>query len=155
MKNRHAEERRRLDEGEKQLAVERDKLAGEFERLTALRSEFHSAAAATRDRLRDAWAAVEGQQQRATVDWTEADRYFAEQTAQLEARAAELAQREKVLADGRARGEARGGGPARGGRRARLPASPTPGPRSPRSRPSAIAPAPNCSIPKRRSSCPR
>jgi hypothetical protein len=106
MKHRHAEEKRRLDEGEKQLAVERDRIAGEFTRLITLRSEFHTAAAATRDRLRDAWAAVEGQQQRAQVDWTEAERYFAEQTAQLEARAAELAQREKLVADGRARGEA-------------------------------------------------
>jgi len=106
MKHRHTEERRRLDEGDKQLAVERDRVAGEFERLVALRSEFHAAAAATRDRLRDAWAAVESQQQRSQVDWTEAERYFAEQTEQLDARAADLAQREKLVADGRARGEA-------------------------------------------------
>jgi chromosome segregation ATPase len=88
------------------VALERDKVAGEFARLITLRSEFHAAAAATRDRLRDAWAAVEGQQQRTTVDWTEAERYFAEQTAQLDARAADLAQREKAVADSRARGEA-------------------------------------------------
>jgi hypothetical protein len=106
MKHRHAEEKRRLDEGEKHLAVERERVAGEFARLVALRSEFHAAAAATRDRLRDAWAAVENQQQRSQVDWAEAERYFAEQTAQLEARAAELAQREKLVADNRARGEA-------------------------------------------------
>lgn len=106
VKHRHSQEMRRLEEGEKQLAQERDRVAGEFARLTTLRSEFHAAAAATRDRLRDAWVAVESQQQRSQVDWTEAERYFAEQTAQLDARAADLAQREKVVADSRARGEA-------------------------------------------------
>ena len=37
----------------------------------------------------------------AATDWAEAERYFAEQTAQLDARAAELAKREKAVADQR------------------------------------------------------
>lgn len=105
VKHRHAADRQRLAEDEKLLAAERDKLAGEFARLVSLRSEFHAAAAATRDRLRDAWAAVEAQQQRAGVDWAEAEKYFAGQAAELDARAAEVAAREKALADARARAE--------------------------------------------------
>ena len=106
VKHRYTGQMSILAEQEKRLTTERDKVAGEFARLVSLRSEFHAAAAATRDRLRDAWAAVEVQQQRAAADWGEAERYFAEQTALLDARAAELAKREKDLSDHRARGEA-------------------------------------------------
>ena len=106
MKHRQADHRHILGEQESQIVAERDRVAGEFERLINLRSEFHAAAAATRDRLRDAWAAVEAQQQRAAADWSEAERYYAEQAAQLEVRAIEVAKREKAVADQRARGEA-------------------------------------------------
>jgi len=106
VKHRHTGHQHLLEEQEQRLAVERDKVAAEFARVIALRSEFHAAAAATRDRLRDAWAAVEAQQHRAGTDWSEAERYYAEQAAQLEARASELAKREKAVADQRARGEA-------------------------------------------------
>ena len=106
VKHRHNAHQHLLAEQEQRLASEREKVAAEFARVVALRSEFHAAAAATRDRLRDAWAAVEAQQQRAGGDWAEAERYFAEQTAHLDARAAELAKREKAVADQRARGEA-------------------------------------------------
>jgi chromosome segregation ATPase len=105
-KHRYAAARKELDAREAKLAAERERLNADLARLVELRSEFHTTAAATRDRLRDAWAAVESQQSRAAEEWTEADRYFTEQTAQLDARAAELARREKALADRRARDEA-------------------------------------------------
>ena len=59
MKHRQADHRHILGEQESQIVAERDRVAGEFERLINLRSEFHAAAAATRDRLRDAWLPVE------------------------------------------------------------------------------------------------
>ena len=105
VKHRHAAYQHQLGEQEQRLAVEREKVADEFAKLINLRSEFHAAAAATRDRLRDAWAAVEAQQQRAGTDWTEAERYYADQAAQLDARGTELVEREKAVADQRARGE--------------------------------------------------
>src|SRR5262245_54751756 len=78
----------------------------EAARLLAEASSAACEAARTRDRLRAAWAAVESQQKRAAAEWAEANRYFAEQTAALDARAAELARREKALADNRAHTEA-------------------------------------------------
>lgn len=59
-----------------------------------------------RARLRDAWAAVESQQKLAAAEWAEANRYFVEQTAALDARAAELTRCEKELANTRADAEA-------------------------------------------------
>ena len=82
-----------------------DKVATEFARIISLRSEFHAAAAATRDRLRDAWAAVEAQRRRGHR--LGRGRALLRRTdRRLDARAAELAKREKAVADQRTRGEA-------------------------------------------------
>lgn len=78
----------------------------ERERLAAERSEFHASAAEARDRFRTAWAAIESRQRRAAEEWGEANRYFAEQTAQLDARAADLAAREKAAGERVAHAEA-------------------------------------------------
>src|SRR5262245_50129147 len=59
VKHRHAETRRELDRREAKLVADRARLNADLARLVELRTEFHAAAAATRDRLRDAWAAVE------------------------------------------------------------------------------------------------
>ena len=99
LKRRHAAERLALD-------AERQKFAEQAAQFDALRSEFHTTAAVARDRLRDAWAAVESQQQRAAGEWGEASRYFAEQVAALDARAAELDAREKAAGQRLAQGEA-------------------------------------------------
>jgi chromosome segregation ATPase len=106
LNHREAEARRQIERREAALAADRQRFAAEVARCNAVRSEFHATAAATRDRLRDAWAAVESQQKRAATDWGEADRYFAEQTAALDARSADIDRREKELTDRRARGEA-------------------------------------------------
>jgi hypothetical protein len=94
------------DDRERQLARRERELAAGVARLNAVRSEFHLAAAAVRDRLREAWAAVESQQKRAAAEWAEANRYFTAQAAALDARAAELARREKAAADRHAQTEA-------------------------------------------------
>jgi hypothetical protein len=79
-------------------------------RLLAQASAAHQEAVRTRDRLRVAWAALAAQQKRAADDWAEADRFFTEQTAALDARAAELDRREKALADARVHAEAAAAG---------------------------------------------
>ncbi len=93
---------------QRELAVDRDRAAlqADLARFQTLRSDFHIAAATTRDELRTAWAAVEVNQKRASSDWAEANRYFTAQTAALDARAAELEQREKAATDRLARVEA-------------------------------------------------
>jgi len=98
--------RKKLDERAAELDAEREHLTANVEQLNAIRSEFHESAAAARDRIADAWATVESQQKRAAGDWAEANRYFTEQNAAIDARAAELEQREKVAADRLARAEA-------------------------------------------------
>jgi chromosome segregation ATPase len=106
VKKRHSHRRNSIGQQEARLAAERDKIAAEFKRLAHIRSEFHAAAVSMRDRLRDAWNAVEAQQQRAAADWGQAERFFTEQSAELESRNADLVRREKALGDLRARFEA-------------------------------------------------
>jgi hypothetical protein len=106
VKHRNAEARRKLEADKEVFTTERQQFASQVAHFNALRSEFHSAAAAARDRLRDAWATVETQQKRAATEWAEANRYFLTQTAALDARAAELATREKTADDRLAQAEA-------------------------------------------------
>ena len=98
--------KRRLVAEQRACAADRAHLAKQTAQLNAIRAEFHAAAAAARDRLRDAWAAVETQQQRAGTEWAEANRYFAEQVAALDARVAELDSRESTAAKRLAQTEA-------------------------------------------------
>jgi hypothetical protein len=105
VKYRHDRIHRDIDEREEKLTAEREKLGTALNQLLALRSHFHITAAETRDRIREAWAAVETQQRRANDEWDEAERYFAEQTARLDARSDDLSRREKLLTDKLARNE--------------------------------------------------
>ncbi len=106
LEQRTAAARQRLRDQFAVLAADRERFAGDVAQLNAVRGDFHAAASATRDRLADAWAAVESQQKRATSEWSEASRYFTEQNAALDARTAELEQRERAAADRLARAEA-------------------------------------------------
>lgn len=106
LEHRNAGTRRRLDQEAAASAADRERFAAEVARFHSLRSEFHTAAAEARDRLRDAWATVESRQTRAADEWEVANRYFTEQTAALDAREAELARRERAAADSLAHAEA-------------------------------------------------
>lgn len=84
-----------------QLDADRAAIDARVHRFNEARSEFHAASAADRDRLRDAWAALEAGQRRLAAEWEEANRFQAEQAAALAARAAELAARASAEADAR------------------------------------------------------
>jgi hypothetical protein len=98
--------RKELDAETHTLADSRGRFTAEVKRFEIARSDFYASSAAESDRLRDAWAAVEGQQKRVSIEWAEANDYFAKQEAAYAARAADLAAREKALADARGRQEA-------------------------------------------------
>jgi hypothetical protein len=100
------ERERRLREREEALRAEQEQFEAQLAQFNAVRSEFHTTAAGARDRLLDAWAVVESQQKRASGEWSEANRYFFAQTTALEARANDLARREKTVADRLAHAEA-------------------------------------------------
>ena len=96
---------RELDDEAGVLADARGRFTAEVKRFEIARSDFYAASAAENDRLRDAWAAVEAQQKRVAVEWAAANDYFAKQEATYADRAADLAAREKALADARGRQE--------------------------------------------------
>jgi chromosome segregation ATPase len=86
-----------------QLAAERDAFEARVARFNATQSEFNAASAADRDRQRAAWADLDARQKRMAGEWEEANRFQAEQSAALDARAAELTAREKADTDAKAR----------------------------------------------------
>jgi chromosome segregation ATPase len=88
-----------------QLDADQRAVAEQTRKLNGTRSEFHAAAAAERDRQRDMWAAVEAHQRRMAAEWEEANRYFAAQSAALDARAAELAAREQAHSEAKAKAQ--------------------------------------------------
>ncbi|MBA4190846.1 MAG: hypothetical protein C0467_22900 [Planctomycetaceae bacterium] len=106
LEQRTAAAREKLGDQLAALERERARLESDIAQFNATRSDFHATAAATQDRLADAWAVVESQQQRAAGEWAEANRYYTEQNAALDARAAEVEQRERGAADRLARAEA-------------------------------------------------
>lgn len=106
VEHEHDARHRRLEEQAAKQAAERERFAAELAHFDSVRSDFHANAAAARDRLRDAWAAVRAQQKRAAGEWIEGNRLIAEENALLDNRAADLASQEKTLADNRARIEA-------------------------------------------------
>jgi hypothetical protein len=106
VKHQHAEACRQLDERVARLTVDRNRFAAEVSHFETAQSEFHTNAAAARDRLRDAWAAVRAQQKRVAGEWIEANRHFTEENEILSTQAADLARQEKMQADNRARIEA-------------------------------------------------
>jgi hypothetical protein len=106
VKHQYGVESQQLEERAARLDADRNRFTAEMTRFETIRSEFNSNAAAARDRLRDAWAAVRTQQKRMAGEWIEADRRFSEENAILNTRAAELARQEKIQTDNRARIEA-------------------------------------------------
>ncbi len=82
-----------------QLDADRQALDARTARFNQAQSDFHTAAATERDRLRDAWADLAARQTRLAEEWDETNRFHADQAATLDARAAELAARAKADAD--------------------------------------------------------
>ena len=79
-----------------QLDSDRQAVDTRIARLNAAQSEFHTTAAADRDRMREAWAALDARQRRVAAEWDEANRHHAAEAAAVASRAAELAAREKT-----------------------------------------------------------
>ncbi len=84
-----------------QLDADRAALDARTARFDAAQTTFHTAAAADRDRQRTAWADLAARQKRLAAEWEEATRFHAEQARVLDARAAELAARDKTDAAAR------------------------------------------------------
>lgn len=84
-----------------QLDADRATVDAKIAKLNETQSAFHTASAADRDTLRGAWADLEARQKRLTAEWDETNRFHADQAAALDARASELAQRERAEADAR------------------------------------------------------
>jgi chromosome segregation ATPase len=95
----------RADVEARQAAVDeaRGQLSAEVARFEIARSEFHATAAEEKDRLREAWAALDAQRRRAAAEHAEANDFAARQEAALAARAADLAAREQALGGTRAK----------------------------------------------------
>ena len=81
---------------------DRGQLSAEVTRFGTARSEFYAAVASETERLRDGWAALEGQRRRASAEWSETTEYFAAQEAALATRTATLVDREAALTAARA-----------------------------------------------------
>lgn len=81
----------------------RGRLSAEVARFEVARSEFHTTVAEEKDRLREAWEALDAHRQRSAAERTEANEFFARQETALAARTAEVAQREAALAAARAK----------------------------------------------------
>ena len=92
-----------LDATREKLDADRAAVEAQIAKLNRARSEFHAESAADRARRREAWSALDARQKRLTAEWEETNRFHAEQTAALSARAAELAAREKADAGAKAR----------------------------------------------------
>ncbi|MBN9119280.1 MAG: hypothetical protein J0I06_08985, partial [Planctomycetes bacterium] len=86
-----------------QFDADRAQFEARVAKFNQVQSEFNAASAADRERQRAAWTELDARQKRLAAEWEEASRYQAEQTAALDARAAELAAREKADADARTR----------------------------------------------------
>jgi chromosome segregation ATPase len=91
-----------LETARAQLDIDRAAVAAQIAKLNEARSAFHAASAAERDRCSESWRELDARQKRLTAEWEETNRFHADQTAALGARAAELAAREKVDADAKA-----------------------------------------------------
>lgn len=81
-----------------ELDSDRAAIDAKVAKFTAAQSEFHLASATDRDRLRNAWTALEARQKRLAEEWEETNRFQAEQAAALDARARDLAAREQAEA---------------------------------------------------------
>lgn len=92
-----------FDSARAQLEADRAALEERIERFNEAQSNCHSTVAVDRDRLRDAWAEFAARQKRLAAEWDEVNRFHADQAAALDARAADVAAREKSEADARAK----------------------------------------------------
>lgn len=99
-----AEARRLLSEARsahRTLERTRKALEARVGRFNKVQSDFNVTTATDRDRLRDSWAEFHSRQKRLADEWDEVNRFHAEQAAALDARAGELAAREKADAEAR------------------------------------------------------
>jgi chromosome segregation ATPase len=94
-----------FSEARARLDADRAALDARAERFNAAQSEYHAASAADRDRQRTARAELTARQKRLAAEWAETNRFQAQQAAALDARATELAAREKAAADERAKAQ--------------------------------------------------
>jgi hypothetical protein len=106
LKHQYALAIRQLEEKTVEQNAERKLLTDQIAQFEKTRSDFHLNAGAAQARLRDAWVLVRSQQERVTREWIETHHHFDEENTVLEARALEVAQYVKMLADNRARIEA-------------------------------------------------
>lgn len=84
-----------------ELDADRAAVDAKVAKLNEAQSAFHAAAAADRDALCAARTDLEARQRRLAAEWDETNRFHADQSAALDARAAEMALREKAEADAR------------------------------------------------------
>jgi chromosome segregation ATPase len=85
------------------IDADRAAIDAKVAKFTTAQSEFHTASAADRARLREAWAEFEARQKRLAEEWDEVNNFQARQAAALDARAAELTARESTATDNRKR----------------------------------------------------
>lgn len=86
-----------------QLDAERAEFEVRVQKFNAVQSRFNAEAAAITEHQRAAWEGVAARQKRLDTEHDEANRYHAEQSAALDARASELAAREKPATDAKHR----------------------------------------------------
>lgn len=92
-----------FDRAQAQLEADRAALEAKIERFNLTQSEFNTTVAFDRDRLRESWNELHARQKRLADEWGEVNRFHADQAASLDARAADLAAREKGEADTRSK----------------------------------------------------
>lgn len=80
----------------------RGQFSAETARFEIVRSDFHAAAAEEKERLREEWDALESQRRRTAAERAEMNEYLTKQESILEARAAELTDRERAVSEARA-----------------------------------------------------
>src|SRR5579883_474072 len=95
--------RHTLSTARAKLDADRAAIDAKVAKFTAARSQFHLTSAADHDRLRQAWSDLEARQKRLAEEWEETNSFQAEQAANLDARAHDLAAREQAEAEARAK----------------------------------------------------
>ncbi len=91
--------RHTLDTARAQLDADRQAIDARVARFNEAQSNFNAASATDRDRQRAAWTELAARQKRLADEWNEVNRFHASQAAALDARATDLAAREKGEAD--------------------------------------------------------
>ena len=103
VRDRWASARSQVEDRQAELSEARGRLSAEAVKFEFARREFETTAASARDRMHADWAALDAQRKRFAAERTATDDFFAKQDAALDARAAEVSHREKLVAAERAR----------------------------------------------------